>query len=173
MTTQGANLMINDRTVKPALLGLSAMLALAVSGPASAEPDVEMGKTVYREANCVGCHKWHGGGGGGYGGAALSLRQTELDRDLLIEVIKCGRPATRMPFHARGAYKSVDCYDGSTKAEFGDDFPPKAAKLLRDKQIEAVADYLMARFQGQGEATFEQCIDFWGEGARQCASMKK
>ncbi len=30
--------------------------------------DIEAGKRVYDKANCVGCHKWHGGGGGGYGG---------------------------------------------------------------------------------------------------------
>lgn len=155
------------------VLGLAVLLTFAGPKNALAEPDLETGKTVYQEANCIGCHKWHGGGGGGYGGAALSLRETALDRELLIEVIACGRPATRMPFHARGAYKSVDCYGGSTKDDFGSDFPPKAAKLLRDRQIEAVADYLIAKLQDQGEATFEQCIDFWGDSARQCSSMKK
>ncbi|MGI9420885.1 MAG: c-type cytochrome [Geminicoccaceae bacterium] len=155
------------------VLGLAALLTLAAPQTAFAEPDLETGKTVYQDANCIGCHKWHGGGGGGYGGAALSLRETALDRDLLIEVIACGRPATRMPYHARGAYTSVDCYGGSTKDDFGSDAPPKAAKLLRDRQIEAVADYLIAKLQGQGEATFEQCIDFWGDGARQCSSMKE
>jgi mono/diheme cytochrome c family protein len=154
------------------LLGMATALALALSSSARAEPDLEAGKTVYRDANCIGCHKWHGGGGGGYGGAALSLRDTMLDREQLIEVIACGRPGTRMPYHVRGAYKQVDCYAGTTQADLGDDFPPKAAKLLRDQQIEAVADYLMARLQGQGAATFEQCVAFWGEGAKQCASMK-
>ncbi|MEM7043263.1 MAG: cytochrome c [Pseudomonadota bacterium] len=160
-------------SVSPLLAGMAITMTLASPVPLVAEPDLEAGKTVYRDANCIGCHKWHGGGGGGYGGAALSLRETEMDRDLLIEVIACGRPATRMPYHSRGAYKSVDCYGGSTKADFGDDFPPKAAKLLRDAQIEAVADYLIAKLQGQGEPDFEQCTDFWGEGSRQCASMKK
>lgn len=159
--------------ISPILLGLAVVFSLSAAQGVLAEQDVEMGKTVYKDANCIGCHKWHGGGGGGYGGAALSLRETEMDRELLIEVISCGRPATRMPFHIRGAYKSVDCYDGSTKADFGDDFPPKAAKLLRDRQIEAVADYLIVKLQGQGEATYEQCIDFWGDGSRQCAAMKK
>ena len=94
--------------------------------------DLELGKQVYEKANCVGCHKWHGGGGGGYGGAALSLRETALDRELLIEVVRCGRPATRMPYHDRSAYQEVDCYGGMTKADLGADFPPKAATFLRD-----------------------------------------
>ena len=164
--------MIDDLTMRPAIMGAVGAIALLISTPIKAEQDLEAGKTVYQDANCIGCHKWHGGGGGGYGGAALSLRETALDREFLIEVIACGRPATRMPYHVRGAYKSVDCYDGSTEADFGADFPPKAAKLLRDEQIEAVADYLIAKLQGQGDATFEQCVDFWGEGSRQCTSMK-
>lgn len=154
-------------------LALATVLALSLSTPVAAEPDLELGKTVYQDANCIGCHKWHGGGGGGYGGAALSLRETAMDRELLIEVIACGRPATRMPYHDRSAYKAVDCYGGTSKADLGADFPPKAAKLLRGQQIEAVADYLIAKLQGQGEATYDQCIDFWGDGSRQCASMKK
>lgn len=160
------------RNIRPTVLGLVTALVVGSISASAAEPDLEAGKSVYKDANCIGCHKWHGGGGGGYGGAALSLRETEMERAFLIEVIKCGRPATRMPFHARGAYKAVDCYDGSTKADFGADFPPKAAKLLRDEQIEAVTDYLLAALKGKGEATYEQCIDFWGEGSKQCASMK-
>ena len=46
----------------------------------AAESEAALGRAIYAKANCVGCHKWHGGGGGGYGGAALSLRKTELDR---------------------------------------------------------------------------------------------
>ena len=65
-------------------------------GPAYAQAS-DPGRRVYEKANCVGCHKWHGGGGGGYGGAALSLRETTLERGDLIEVIRCGRPATRIP----------------------------------------------------------------------------
>lgn len=162
--------MISDRTRRLSLLASVAIVLAA--GPVRAEQDIEAGKTIYRDANCVGCHKWHGGGGGGYGGAALSLRDTSLDRELLIEVIRCGRPATRMPYHVRGAYKSVDCYSGVTEADLGGDFPPKAAKLLRDRQVEAVADYLLAELLGKGEATYQECVDFWGEGSRQCASMK-
>ncbi len=158
---------------RPIVIGAAMAVACSLAATLAAEPDLEAGRTVYKDANCIGCHKWHGGGGGGYGGAALSLRETELERAFLIEVIKCGRPATRMPFHVRGAYKSVDCYDGLTKADLGREFPPKAAKLLRDEQIEAVTDYLLAALKGKGEATFEQCVDFWGEGSKQCASMKK
>ena len=56
-----------------AAIVLLAGLSMAC-GPARAQGPSELGRRVYEKANCVGCHKWHGGGGGGYGGAALSLR---------------------------------------------------------------------------------------------------
>ena len=153
------------------LLGLASVGDSPIS-PAAAQDNLELGKQVYEKANCVGCHKWHGGGGGGYGGAALSLRDTALDRDLLLEVIRCGRPATGMPYHDRNAYKQVNCYGGMTKADLGADFPAKAAILLREEEVEAVAVYVATQLQGHGEPTKEDCIAFWGADAKECASMR-
>ena len=62
------------------------------------------GFNVYKKGNCMGCHKWHGDGGPGYGGAALSLRETGLDREQLILIIECGRPGTNMPYFDKKAY---------------------------------------------------------------------
>jgi mono/diheme cytochrome c family protein len=139
--------------------------------PTRAQGPAELGRRVYEKANCVGCHKWHGGGGGGYGGAALSLRETPLERPELIEVIRCGRPATRMPYHDRNAYQSVACYGGMTKADLGADFPPKAATFLRAEEIEAVADYVVAHLQGKGAPTHDDCVAFWGPDSHECAAM--
>jgi mono/diheme cytochrome c family protein len=147
-------------------------LALLAQSGGLAAADLEQGRQVYEKANCVGCHKWHGGGGGGYGGAALSLRETALDRELLIEVVRCGRPATRMPYHDRGAYQQTECYGGMSKADLGADFPPKAASFLRDAEIEAVADYVLSSLQGKGEPTLADCMAFWGEDSRECGSMR-
>ena len=71
---------------------LLAGMSFAISAARGQAPPSDPGRRVYEKANCVGCHKWHGGGG--YGGAALSLRETTLERVDLIEVIRCGRPAT-------------------------------------------------------------------------------
>jgi mono/diheme cytochrome c family protein len=158
------------------IASLFAMIALlaglkATFGPAHAQaPD--LGRRVYEKANCVGCHKWHGGGGGGYGGAALSLRETALGRAELIEVIRCGRPATRMPYHDRKAYDGAACYGGMTKADLGADFPPKAASFLRDQEIEAVADYVIENLQGEGEPGYEDCVAFWGGDSRECEDLR-
>ena len=140
-------------------------LSILVPPPASAD---ERGKAVYKKANCVGCHKWHGAGGGGYGGAALSLREMELTREQFLEVVRCGRPATRMPYHDRRAWKKqMPCFE-MTRQEIGSDAPPKAAKLLRPEEIDAVADYVYAAVVGKGEPTKAECVAFWGEDAREC-----
>jgi mono/diheme cytochrome c family protein len=155
-------------------LGRGAAAALAILLGAAGSAAAADGRTVYQQANCVGCHKWHGDGGGGYGGAALSLRTTPLDRDGIVEVIRCGRPGTRMPYHDRAAYRAdAPCYHGVTKAELGDGFPPKAASMLRPEQIEAVADYVMATLRGAGEPTYEDCLAYWGAGSRQCEAMRR
>ena len=130
------------------------------------------GKAVYKKANCVGCHKWHGGGGGGYGGVALSLRATVLDAETLKLVIRCGRPGTRMPYHHRKAYRGEDrsCYE-TTAAELGDAAPPRARFFLRQPAIDDVVDYIQRYVQGRGTPNHEDCVRFWGPNARRCRAM--
>ena len=120
----------------------------------------------------MGCHKWHGGGGGGYGGLALSLRDTQLDRDNLLLVIRCGRPGTRMPYHVRQAYKgdNRDCYE-TTGAELEDAIPPRARYFLREREIEAVVDYVQSDIQGRGVPGYDDCVAFWGADATRCKRM--
>ena len=126
------------------------------------------GQRIYEKANCVGCHKWHGGGGGGYGGPALSLRNTQLDREQIIEVVRCGRPGTGMPYHDRDAYGENECYGGLTAKDFGPDMPQEAANFLRPRDIETVVDYVLRHIKGKGPPSYQDCVDFFGEGARAC-----
>ncbi|MCE2509390.1 MAG: cytochrome c [Alphaproteobacteria bacterium] len=133
--------------------------------------DLAHGKEVYKKANCAGCHKWHGGGGGSYGGAALSLRETILNQEQIVEVIACGRPGTGMPAFHRQAYKGYDCF-GMTWDELGEDKPPKPPKRLRIPDIESVAAYIVEKIKGKGDMTKAQCVDFWGEGARECGRFE-
>lgn len=125
------------------------------------------GKAIFKRANCMGCHKWHGNGGGGYGGDALSLRQTTLTREQIIETVGCGRPATGMPYHLRGAYDTVECY-GTTRKDLGDSMPPEAVTFLRTTEIEAVADYVIAHIKGKGDPDLADCLAFFGDGSRVC-----
>jgi mono/diheme cytochrome c family protein len=131
----------------------------------------EAGKAVFKRANCFGCHKWHGNGGGGYGGDALSLRKTELTREQIIEIVGCGRPATGMPFFARGAYDTVQCY-GMTRKDIGSQLPPEANTFLRPNDVEAVADYVIVNIKGKGEPNYSECIEFFGSTSRVCDVYK-
>jgi hypothetical protein len=150
------------------LLPATAAWTLAANEPPT-HAEADQGKHVFRKANCFGCHKWHGGGGGGYGGAALSLRDTQLDRDQIIEVVSCGRPGTGMPAHERDAYGDGHCY-GLKEQDLGADAPPKAASPLRRSEIEAVADYVIRNIKGRGEVTYAECKSFWGEESKMCNS---
>jgi mono/diheme cytochrome c family protein len=135
---------------------------------AQSTPDpTDAGKRVYRRANCMGCHKWHGNGGGGYGGDALSLRRTRLDRAQIIETVSCGRPGTGMPYHLRGAYDSVKCY-GMTREEVGRNIPPEGLVLLRQEDIDAVADYVIAHIKGKGDPDLADCVAFFDDTSRVC-----
>jgi len=150
------------------LLPLIAGLVLPML-PAGAQEDP--GKLVYRKANCVGCHKWHGGGGGGYGGAALSLRTTELDAVQIEEVVRCGRPGTAMPIHDRNAYQSQPCFGGLALDDLGDSAPSRAARLLRDDEVTAVVAYVVHNLKGKTEITKADCVAFWGAASRECQAM--
>ena len=147
-------------------------IVLSIGVTNAAENTAETAQAIYKRANCVGCHKWHGGGGGGYGGAALSLRKTELDKDQIIETVKCGRPGTGMPFHDQFAYTDKRCY-GITRAELGNDVPPEPNAFLNADEIDAVVKYLFAKAIGRGPSTYEDCVEFWGTETRQCEPMKQ
>jgi mono/diheme cytochrome c family protein len=155
-------------------------LALMIPGAGGAQAQSNMGghqpktegQRIYEKANCVGCHKWHGGGGGGYGGAALSLRDTQLDRQQIVEAVHCGRPATAMPRHDRAAYNDYQCFGGMTLRDLGKDGPAEAANFLRPQEIEIVVDYVLEHIKGKGLPSYRDCTDFFGEGARACDTYR-
>jgi hypothetical protein len=46
--------------------------------------------------------------------------------------------------------------------------PPTATAFLRQPEIEAVTDYVLANIKGKGEVRFDDCVRFFGEGSRMC-----
>jgi hypothetical protein len=152
-----------------AFVMVSASLAHAQPSP-SPDP-TDAGKAIFKRANCFGCHKWHGNGGGGYGGDALSLRQTELAREQIIETVACGRPGTGMPFFARGSYETTKCFEMS-RQDVGDRIPPEGSVFLRAPDIEAVADYVLVHIKGKGEPSYDECVSFFSTTSRVCDIYK-
>jgi Cytochrome C oxidase, cbb3-type, subunit III len=150
---------------------LAALCPLAAHSQSAADP-TDAGKAIFKRANCMGCHKWHGNGGGGYGGDALSLRKTELAREQIIETVRCGRPGTGMPFFERGAYDNIQCH-GMNRQDAGSHMPPEANVFLRTKDVEEVADYVIAHIRGRGEPTLAECVSFFSETSRVCDIYRK
>ena len=164
------------------VLAAAALLAFLAAATASARAQaplspedartLEFGKEIYKiKANCQFCHKWDASGDTGYGGVALSLRKTALNREQFAEVIKCGRPGTGMPYHDQYAYTDKRCY-GMTRDDVGKNMP-LLGESLSPREIDAVVKYLFAKAVGRGESTYQDCIDFWGTETRQCEPMKK
>lgn len=153
-------------TIVAAAAATTAMLAgVALADDPASRADG--GRQVYERANCVGCHKWSGVGGGGYGGAALSLRATQLSQAQIIEIVTCGRPGTGMPHFTADPYGSGGCY-GLSAADAKDVMPPAANVVLHPPEIEAVARYVAAAIQGRGDPTLAECVAFFGDGSRVC-----
>jgi cytochrome c553 len=119
---------------------------------AASAQDTSFGQRLYQDkADCQFCHGIDGDGRGDprSPGQAANLHKTILNREQLIEVIACGRPGTEMPHFDKYAYEDKSCY-GRTGAELGADTPhdPHSTSLTK-REIEAVADYVFAKFVGK------------------------
>jgi mono/diheme cytochrome c family protein len=81
-----------------------------VDCPAGAQStgDFVWGKRLYQDkATCGFCHGWSGDGAGDpqSPGKAANLRETKLDHEQLVEVIRCGIPGgTAMPHFDKFAW---------------------------------------------------------------------
>lgn len=153
-----------------------AMVGVLSSAQGASDEELSRAKYLYQEkARCAYCHGWAGDGRGHprSPGNAPSLRTMELDRESIIEVIKCGRPATAMPYHDRHGYRKGECYGGLTKKELGEDMPRLGAKTLQPAEIEIIVDYIEAKLQGRGKVTFEECLYFLGDDAGRCEKYRE
>jgi hypothetical protein len=50
--------------------------------------------------------------------------------------------------------------------------PPEGGTFLRPKDIEAVADYVIAHIKGAGEPTYAECLTFFSSTSRVCDVYK-
>jgi hypothetical protein len=155
--------------------GAAALVFVLLAGTSNAaENGADTGQAIYKRANCVGCHKWHGDGGGGYGGAALSLRKTELDKQQIMETVKCGRPGTGMPYFSRDSYPANDalrCYDLTSK-DLESMHVAQANVFLQPAEIAAVAEYVINSIKGKGDPNLADCTAFFGEQSQACDVYK-
>jgi mono/diheme cytochrome c family protein len=131
---------------------MGAVVAFAMSIDPTCAQSPSFGQRIYQDkADCQFCHGPDGDGRGDprSPGKAPDLRKTALVREQLIDVIACGRPATDMPHFDKYAYEDKSCY-GLSAAEVGKNMPPDPHSTpLTRREIEAVADYILATFVGK------------------------
>jgi mono/diheme cytochrome c family protein len=139
------------RRALPCICVVLATVALLSGGAARAQ-DASFGQRLYHDkADCQFCHGVNGDGRGDprSPGKAADLRKTFLTRDQLIEVIACGRRGTEMPHFDKFAYEDKGCR-GYSAADPGKGMPPfPHSTSLTRREIEAVADYILATFVGK------------------------
>jgi mono/diheme cytochrome c family protein len=154
-----------------AACALLAFVIVQVGVTASSADDFTYGRRLYLDkAQCSYCHGWAADGAGDpqSNGGGANLRQSFLNRAQVIEVIMCGRPGTPMPRYDEDAYTDPRCY-GMTEAELGAKTPGlPPGSILQRREVEAVADYLLAKIIGRGPVTREECEEAFGTGARSC-----
>ncbi len=159
------------------LVPVAALAAIAWIGPAEAdaqpsERNIESGRRLYHQkADCQSCHGWSGDGMKMDNQApdGANLRESALDREQLVFVIKCGLPGREMPAFDRLAYTDDRCL-GRTRRDLrrmGLRLPEPGA-TLQNREVERLVDFLLAKVVGQGEMNRERCIDFWGEEVDVC-----
>jgi len=153
---------------------LACLLAGAGAARAqSADPaDIAAGMELFHQkAHCQACHGWAGDGRkmDNQMPDGADLRASTLDRQTLIQTIKCGRPGTDMPAFDKFAYSDGRCFGlkaADLKARQLSLFDPPAT--LAPNEVQNLADFLMAKVIGKGPLDHAKCIDFWGADLEAC-----
>ena len=145
-------------------------------GPLSAS-DIADGMRLYQQkGNCQACHGWAGDGRktDSQMPAGANLRDTKLNRSGLVMTIKCGRLNSQMPAFDRFAYTDGRCY-GKTHADlksYATRMPDPPA-TLQQREIDLIADFLIAKIAGKGPMDHAKCVEFWGVETDACKEFPK
>src|SRR5712691_11724327 len=135
--------------------------------------DVAEGMRLYlQKGDCQACHGWAADGRkmDSQMPDGPNLRETKLNRERLIQTIKCGRPGTGMPAFDKFAYSDGRCY-GMKQADLKSKMPDPPA-MFQQREIERVADFLMMKVVGKGPMDRAKCVDYWGSDVDACREFK-
>lgn len=159
------------------LVAFSVITAPTGHGQEPSAENVAEGMRLYRtKADCQACHGWAGDGRkmDTQMPDGANLRAMRLPRAALIAAIKCGRPGRGMPAFDRLAYSDGRCNDlklADLKRQ-GLDLPDPAS-TLQAREIEAIADFLMAKVVNKGPMDRAKCVEFWGSEVDVCSEFPK
>ena len=160
----------------PVFAALGSVLQVPIDSGVQAQTpnpaNISSGMRIYRQkADCQACHGWAGDGRkmDSQMPDGANLRTSQLDRDQIIFVIKCGLPGRSMPAFDRFAYRDDRCL-GRTQADLrrlGLELPDPAA-TLQPREVERLTDFLFAKVIGQGPMDRAKCVDYWGSNVEVC-----
>jgi mono/diheme cytochrome c family protein len=165
---------------RPLVSGIAIAAVLSVTKaqtPTTDPADLVEGMRLYQQkGDCQACHGWGADGikGDNQMPDGPSLREKKFTRNLLILTIKCGRPGTGMPAFDRFAYSDGRCYN-MQQADLKK-YPmrmPDPAATLQQREIELIADFLLAKVVGKGPMDYTKCVEFWGSEVDVCRTFLK
>jgi len=174
-----AVMMFSKRSVAVAIIGItmaSAGVQAQEQSPPSASDLADGMRLFQQKGNCQACHGWAGDGNktDSQMPDGANLRETKLNRAGLITVIKCGKLNSQMPAFDKFAYSDGRCY-GKKQADLKA-YPtrmPDPPATLQPREIELIADFMMAKIVGKGPMDRAKCIEFWGSEADACKAFSK
>ena len=142
--------------------------------PAADPADIAEGMRLYlQKGDCQACHGWAADGRkmDRQMPDGPSLRTTKLNRERLVQTIKCGRPGTGMPAFDKFAYSDGRCY-GMKQADLKTPMPDPAA-TLQPREIELLVNFLVEKVVGKGPMDRAACIAYWGSETDACQEFAK
>jgi mono/diheme cytochrome c family protein len=155
---------------------LFAAFAAAPTARAADANDIAEGMRIFHQkANCQACHGWAGDGRkmDAQMPDGANLRETKLDRSGLVLIMKCGLPGTGMPAFDRLAYSDGRCGRKQADLQAQGLALTDPAATLQPREIEMVADFMLAKIVGKGPMNRVKCADFWGSDADVCRELPK
>ena len=162
----------------------AAVMAVTLGAAAQAQEqkaldpsDIAEGMRLFQQkGNCQSCHGWAGDGRKTESQMpdGPNLRETKLNRAGLLLTIKCGRLNSQMPAFDKFAYSDGRCY-GKKQADLRA-YPtrmPDPPATLQQREIELIADFLIAKIVGKGPMDHAKCVAFWGSETDACKEFPK
>jgi len=141
----------------------------ALHAQAADATDVAEGMRLYlQKGDCQACHGWAADGRkmDSQMPDGPNLRETKLNRERLIQTIKCGRPGTGMPAFDKFAYSDGRCY-GMKQSDLKSPMPDPAA-TFQQREIELVVNFLLSKVVGKGPMNHVKCVEYWGSDVETC-----
>ena len=165
----------------PVVVALMALAFVARAQGQEQQPlnasDVADGMRLFQQkGNCQACHGWSGDGHktDSQMPDGANLRDTKLNRSGLVMIIKCGRLNSQMPAFDKFAYSDGRCY-GKKQADLRS-YPtrmPDPPSTLQQREIDLIADFLIAKIVGKGPMNHAKCVEFWGAETDACKEFPK